>query len=86
MPDHRASGDIDMYLYGKDGLGEALLQRHFGCEVRPNEDKHSMFALDDFSVENHACFVNDTVHPSLKGLNDLLVKEAKKGTRHTIGC
>lgn len=85
VPEHRPSGDIDIYLYGKGGLGDALVQRHFGCEVKQNEDKHSVFALDDISVENHACFVNDTVHPSLKGLNDFLVEEAKKGTRHTIG-
>ncbi len=85
VPEHRPSGDIDIYLYGKGGLGDALVQKHFGCEVKQNEDKHSVFALDDISVENHACFVNDTVHPSLKGLNDFLAEEAKKGKRHTIG-
>lgn len=85
VPEHRTSSDIDIYLYGKGGLGDALVRKHFGCEVKQNEDKHSVFALDDISVENHACFVNDTVYPSLKGLNDFLVEEAKKGTRHTIG-
>lgn len=85
VPEHRPSGDIDIYLYGKGGLGDALVQKHFGCEVKQNEDKHSVFALDTVSVENHACFVNDTVHPSLKGLNDFLEEEAKKGRRHTIG-
>lgn len=85
VPEHRPSGDIDIYLYGKGGLGDSLVREHFGCEVKQNEDKHSVFAVDTVSVENHACFVNDTVHPSLRGLNDFLVSEAEKGLTHTIG-
>lgn len=85
VPEHRISGDIDIYLYGKGGLGDALVRERFGCEVKQNEDKHSVFALDGVSVENHACFVNDTVHPSLRGLNDFLVSEAEKGVTHTVG-
>lgn len=85
VPEHRTSGDIDIYLYGKGGLGDALVRERFGCEVKQNEDKHSVFSVGQVTVENHACFVNDTVHPSLKGLNDFLVSEAEKGLMHTIG-
>ena len=84
VPKHRTSGDIDIYLYGKGGLGDALVRERFGCEVKQNEDKHSVFALDGVSVENHACIVNDSVHPSLRGLNDFLVSEAEKGLTHTV--
>lgn len=46
VPEHRTSGDIDIYLYGKGGLGDSLVREHFGCEVKQNEDKHSVFALE----------------------------------------
>lgn len=85
VPAHRPMGDIDVYLYGRGGAGDALVQKSFGCDVKQNEDKHSIFAIDGITVENHACFVNDSVHPSLKWLNDFLIEEAKSGTRHTIG-
>ena len=85
MPEHRTSSDIDIYLYGEGGLGDALARERFGCEVKQNVDKHSVFLVGQVSVENHACFVNDTVHPSLRGLNDFLVSEAEKGLTHTIG-
>ena len=85
VPEHRISGDIDIYLYGKGGLGDELVRERFGCEVKQNEDKHSVFSVGQVSVENHACFVNDTVHPSLRGLNDFLVSEAEKGLTHTVG-
>ena len=85
VPEHRTSSDIDIYLYGKGALGDALVRERFGCEVKQNEDKHSVFSVDGVTVENHACFVNDTVHPSLKGLNDFLVSEAEKGLTHTVG-
>lgn len=84
VPEHRTSSDIDIYLYGKGGLGDALVRERFGCEVKQNEDKHSVFALDGTSVENHACFVNDAVHPGYMVLNDYLVKEAENGMNHKV--
>lgn len=85
VPEHRPSGDIDIYLYGKGGLGDSLVREHFGCEVKQNEDKHSVFTLDGVTVENHACFVNDTVHPVYRTLNNYLVLEAENGTLHKLG-
>lgn len=84
VPEHRTSSDIDIYLYGKGGLGDALVRERFGCEVKQNEDKHSVFALDGTSVENHACFVNDAVHPGYMVLNDYLAKEAENGMNHKV--
>ena len=85
VPNHRASGDIDIYLYGNGDKGDQLAKDSFGCEVKQNEDKHSAFSIDGTSVENHACFVNYTVHPSLKGLNDFFVAEAKNSVAHQVG-
>lgn len=85
VPEHRPSGDIDIFLYGKGGLGDALVRERFGCEVKQNEDKHSVFSLDGVTVENHACFVKDAVHPVYRVLNVYLVSEAENGTLHKVG-
>lgn len=85
VPNHRPSGDIDVYLYGYGSFGDQMAQKFFKCGVKQNEDKHSVFSVDGVSVENHACFVNDTVHPSLKGLNDFFVAEAEKSVEHQVG-
>lgn len=85
VPNHRTSGDIDVYLYGYGSFGDQSAQKFFKCGVKQNEDKHSVFSVDGVSVENHACFVNDTVHPSLKGLNDFFVAEAEKSMEHKVG-
>lgn len=85
VPSHRPMGDIDVYLFGNGGLGDKIVQMRCGCDVKQNEDKHSVFTIDGITIENHACFVNDTVHPSLKVLNDFLAEEAKTGKRHTVG-
>lgn len=85
IPNHRTSGDIDIYLYGDGSKGDQLVKKGFNCGVKQNEDKHSVFSVEGISVENHACFVNDTVHPSLKGLNEFFVAEAENGVEHQIG-
>lgn len=85
VPNHRPSGDIDVYLFGYGSFGDHMAQKFFKCEVKQNEDKHSVFSIDGISVENHACFVNDTVHPSLKGLNEFFVAEAEKSVEHQVG-
>lgn len=85
IPEHRPSGDIDIYLYGAGSKGDQLVQKCFGCEVKQNEDKHSVFSLDGVTVENHACFVNDTVHPVYRALNNYLVSEAENRTLHKVG-
>lgn len=84
IPAHRLMGDIDIYLYGNGGIGDRLAQKYFKCEVKQNEDKHSVFQINGISVENHACFVNVCEHPSLNGLNDFLIKEAGKGLKQSI--
>lgn len=85
VPNHRPSGDIDVYLLGYGSFGDQMAQKFFKCKVKQNEDKHSVFSIDGISVENHACFVNDTVHPSLKGLNEFFVAEAEKSVEHQVG-
>lgn len=85
VPSHRPSGDIDVSLFGYGQLGDQMVRNYFKCGVKQNEDKHSVFSIDGISVENHACFVNDTIHPSLKGLNGFFVVEAEKSVAHQIG-
>ena len=55
VPEHRTSSDIDIYLYGEGGLGDALARERFGCEVKQNVDKHSVFLVGCFRLS-----INDT--------------------------
>lgn len=85
VPNHRPSGDIDVYLYQYGSFGDQMVQKFLGCKVKQNEDKHSVFQVDGISVENHARFVDDSIHPSLCGLNDFFVAEAQKAVEHQVG-
>lgn len=85
VPNHRPSGDIDVYLYGYGYFGDQMVQNLFKCDVKQNEDKHSVFQIDGVSVENHACFVNDTIQPSLTGLNVTLTEIADESIEHKVG-
>lgn len=85
VPNHRPAGDIDIYLYGKGDFADQMVRKFFRCDVKQNEDKHSVFRINGVSFENHACFVNCKIHPSLKGLNDFLTAEAANGIEHKVG-
>lgn len=63
IPSHRASGDIDVYLYGKGAIADKLVKDVTGASVKQNEDKHSSFRYHDVTVENHATFVNIIEYP-----------------------
>lgn len=85
VPDHRTSSDIDIFLFGRGAEGDKLVQECYGCDVKQNEDRHSVYRVDGVTVENHACFANPRVHPSMRDFNDFLAEEASKGDYCEVG-
>ncbi len=56
VPDHRESGDIDLWLFGQYEKGMQLATEHFSSVKRG--DKHSSFVYDGIIVENHRHFLD----------------------------
>lgn len=63
-PEHRPTGDIDVYLFGRHDEADALVERELGIRVHREYHKHSTFDYDGVEVENHAKFIDDVSHKS----------------------
>lgn len=85
IPNHRPCGDIDVYLYGKGGFADTLINKEFGIQSKQNEDKHSTFVFNDIVVENHALIINTAIHPLLCELEEYFEKEAENAIEVEMG-
>lgn len=63
-PEHRPTGDIDIFLFGRQEEADALVERELGIKVHREYHKHSTFCYQDVEVENHAKFIDDVSHKS----------------------
>lgn len=63
-PEHRPTGDIDIYLFGKQGEADAWVETELGISVHREYHKHSTFTYRGVEVENHAKFIDDVSHKS----------------------
>ena len=63
-PEHRPTGDIDVYLFGKKDEADALIENELGVKVHREYHKHSTFNYGGVEVENHAKFIDDVSHKS----------------------
>lgn len=63
-PEHRPTGDIDVYLLGKKDEADALIEKELGIKVHREYHKHSTFNYGGVEVENHAKFIDDVSHKS----------------------
>ena len=64
VPKHRPTGDIDIFLFGKQQEADERLQARFGVEIDNSHHKHSVFQLGQTMVENHYSFLNVHAHRS----------------------
>lgn len=55
-----------------------------GIEVKQNEDKHSTFPWKGITVENHAAFIGDIVHPCLDAVEQFLEEQASCAVPHAM--
>lgn len=63
-PEHRPTGDIDIYLFGKQDKADTAVEKDLGINVHREYHKHSTFCYHGVEVENHAKFIDDVSHKS----------------------
>lgn len=64
IPNHRPSGDIDIYLFGDQKKADKLLHDELGIEIDKSHHHHTVFNYKGESVENHFDFLNVHVRKS----------------------
>ena len=64
VPNHRAPGYIDIYLFGDYEKGDELLKNELGIEIDKSHHHHTVFTFQGESVENHYDFLNVHVRKS----------------------
>lgn len=64
VPEHRPTGDLDIYLFGHKERADELISNRRGISVDRNYGFHSRFQLNGVTVENHSQFFDDDRHRS----------------------
>lgn len=76
--EHRPTGDIDIFLFGRQEEADALVERELGIRVHREYHKHSTFNYHGVEVENHAKFIDDVSHKSNIRLEQTLMSLLRK--------
>ena len=63
-PEHRPTGDIDVFLFGRQDEADILVEKQHGIKVHREYHKHSTYNYCGVEVENHAKFIDDVSHKS----------------------
>ena len=82
-PEHRPTGDIDIWQFGQQKVADAALSREKGIKVDTSHHHHTVFDWRDFMVENHYDFINVHHHKSHKALEKILKEQAKDDSHYT---
>lgn len=86
IPCHRACGDIDIWLFGKQKIADELISREKGIKVNQDKHQHTIFYWKGVMVENHFEFMHVHGHRSNILLEEQLKRFAYKDyERITIG-
>lgn len=72
IPNHRPTGDIDIYLFGKQEIADKLLHDELGVEIDKSHHHHTLFQFEGEAVENHYDFLNVHVRKSNKRIEKRL--------------
>lgn len=78
QPEHRPTGDIDVYLFEKKDEADALVEKELGIKVHREYHKHSTFNYGGVEVENHAKFIDDVSHKSNIRFEQILMSVLEK--------
>ena len=76
-PEHRPTGDIDIWQFGEYKKADAMLASEKGIVVDNSHHHHTVFCWRDFSVENHYDFINVHHHKSHVALEKILKEQAQ---------
>lgn len=71
-PEHRACGDVDIWLFDEQRRGDELLKSEFNIAIDTDKHHHTVFYLDGVMVENHYDFVNTHSRRSNKHIERIL--------------
>lgn len=82
-PNHRPCGDIDIWLFGKQKVADALIAKELGIEIDNSHHHHTIFNWRDFAVENHYDFINVYHHRSHTKLEKIF-KELSSDDTHYV--
>ena len=76
QPNHRPTGDVDIWLYGDQEKGDKLIESEKG--IHPiKSSHHTVFLYDDVEVENHITFIEVDCHKA-DGSEEILLNYAKE--------
>ncbi|MBQ0080187.1 MAG: nucleotidyltransferase family protein [Alistipes sp.] len=76
IPNHRTSGDIDIYLFGKWREADNALRKKEHIDVKTDVHHHTTFFFQGVHVENHFDFVNIQAHLSNRRLEKIMKRLA----------
>lgn len=81
VPEHRPTGDIDVYLFGNKEFADQMVEQKLGIPVEREYHKHSHFTYNPsagsgtaVTVENHEKFIDDVTHKSNVRFEEILME------------
>jgi len=72
VPEHRPTGDIDIFLFGDKERADRLVEETLGVKVEREYHKHSHFVFHNVTIENHGKFIDDVNHKSNVRFEEIL--------------
>ena len=82
-PEHRPTGDIDIWLFGQFKETDEALAKEKGLEIDRSHHHHTVFYWRDFMVENHYDFINVHHHKS-NVVFERILKELAQDDSHCV--
>ncbi len=85
IPSHRPTGDIDIYLFGRQREGDRIMSSEKGISIKTTSEHHTVFSFEGVTVENHYDFINTRIRKSGKPFDALLKSSVSEPTRTVFG-
>lgn len=79
-PSHRLFDDIDLFTHHLQPEADALIARQYGIEIDNGRHRHSKFAIEGVTIENHYALVDNHKTASAAGYEQLLLKQLPSPT------
>ena len=78
VPNHRPTGDLDIYNFGKWQDSDTVVAEQYGIKVDDRHEHHTVFRFDEVTVENHYDFINTKAHRDAERIETRLKQLAEK--------
>lgn len=77
VPNHRPTGDLDIYNFGKWQDADAVVAEQYRIKVDDRHEHHTVFRFDGVTVENHYDFINTKAHRDARRIEKRLKQLAE---------